>query len=352
MGIQEAQAARHDPLVAQIRNQEQQFREEGIAKLDLKPIPARQSPASPALVKSRTLPKTPEDPPRVMRAMSSVYPQSHPSSSSESKDPSPLPARPAIQSTRSFDKTPPQPMPRQISREHTRQLSSHMSVDSLANAMVASSLASSRVPSPTKSVPLPPPPRRHHFFHRHPSQELMSRTPSPAKTMRQTMRRPPESDDETDGYRRGPKKHLVRKHQHKHHEGDRKRYRTQITERERKRYEGVWAANRGLLFPSADTGASTTTATTTTTTTDAVLNTVVKDLWRRSRLPDDVLSEVWELVTGSQAHVDRLGREEFAVGLWLIDQRLKGNKLPVKVSESVWASVRRLPGIKVPRNRY
>lgn len=364
VSTQEAQAAKHEPLVAQSHGKEQQIRGNGNSKVELKPVQARRSTALPALVQ-RDSQEIPRDIPREARAMSSVFPPPNRSSSSDSKGSSPLPARPPSFSAKSYDKTSPQPIPRQTSREHTLQLSNHMSVDSLANAMVASSLASSRAPSPTKSVPLPPPPRRHHFFHRHSSQEAMSRTPSPAKTMRHTMRRPPESDEETDGYRRGGKKHLVRKHQHKHHEGDRKRYRTQVTERERKRYEGVWAANRGLLIPLNDVGASTTTTTTTsssttrptattttTTTRDAVLNLVVKDLWRRSRLPNDVLEEVWELVTGSQGEVDRLGREEFVVGLWLIDQRLKGNKLPVKVSESVWASVRRLPGIKVPRSRY
>lgn len=44
-----------------------------------------------------------------------------------------------------------------------------------------------------------------------------------------------------------------------------------------------------------------------------------------------------------------LGKEEFVVGLWLIDQRLKGRKLPVKVSETVWTSVKGLQGIKVKK---
>lgn len=208
-----------------------------------------------------------------------------------------------------------------------------MSVDSLANAMVASSIASSRAPSPTK--PVPPPPRRHgrpHIFHRNHSQELISRTPSPAKGMRQTMREPAKLDEdaEVDYKKRG---HFARKHPNKHHEGDRKRYRTQVTEQERKHYEGVWAANRGLLMPVGQG--------------DAVLNVVVRDIWGRSQLSDDILEEVWDLV--SLQNGDSLGREEFVVGMWLIDQRLRGNKLPYKVSESVWSSVKRLTGIKVPK---
>ena len=208
-----------------------------------------------------------------------------------------------------------------------------LSVDSLANAMVASSLASSRAPSPSR--PPPPPPRRHgkpHLFNRNHSQDLMSRTPSPAKGMRQTMREAQKSDDEAEHKQ---KSHLMRKHPNKHHEGDRKRYRSQVTERERKRYEGVWAANKGLLLPSSSP--------------NTVLNVVVRDIWHRSRLPDDVLEEVWDLV--SLQDLNRLEREEFVVGMWLIDQRLKGNKLPIKVSESVWSSAKRLTGITVPRNR-
>lgn len=148
------------------------------------------------------------------------------------------------------------------------------------------------------------------------------------------MREPQKSDDEVD--HRKKKGHIVRKHPNKHHEGDRKRYRNQVIERERKRYEGVWAANKGLLMES-DPGSR-----------DAVLNIIVRDIWSRSRLPSDVLEEVWDLV--DVRGDGKLEREAFVVGLWLIDSRLRGNKLPSKVSESMWASVRRLSGINVPRH--
>lgn len=256
-----------------------------------------------------------------------------------SRQPSTLTSRPPLFSARSFDKSNQSPSPLRSSRTTTRSSDSYvpqLTVDSLANAMVASSLASSRVPSPSKPPPLPPP-RRHSksysLFHHHHSQEQISRTPSPAKGMRHTMREPLKSDDEVE-YRK-KKGHIVRKHPHKHHEGDRKRYRNQVTERGRKRYEGVWAANKGLLMESESA--------------DCVLNIVVRDIWNRSRLPDDVLEEVWDLV--DTRGNGRLGKEEFVVGLWLIDSRLKGNKLPPKVSESMWASVRRLTGIKVPHHR-
>ena len=249
-------------------------------------------------------------------------------------------SRPPISSPSSFDEGNRSSSPLRSSRTTTRSTDSYvpkLTVDSLANAMVASSLASSRAPSPGKPPPLPPP-RRHgrsySLFNQHHSQEHLSRTPSPAKGMRQTMREPQKSDDEVDHRKR--KGHIVRKHPNKHHEGDRKRYRNQVIERERKRYEGVWAANKGLLMES-DPGSR-----------DAVLNVIVRDIWSRSRLPSDVLEEVWDLV--DVRGDGKLEREEFVVGLWLIDSRLRGNKLPSKVSESMWASVRRLSGINLPHH--
>ena len=249
-------------------------------------------------------------------------------------------SRPLISSLSSFDEGYRSSSPLRSSRTITLPRDSYvpkLTIDSLADAMVASSLASSRAPSPGKPPPLPPP-RRHgksySLFNQHHSQEHLSRTPSPAKGMRQTMREPQKSDDEVDHKKR--KGHIVRKHPNKHHEGDRKRYRNQVIERERKRYEGVWAANRGLLMESDPNSR------------DAVLNVVVRDIWSRSRLPSEVLEEVWDLV--DVRGDGKLEREEFVVGFWLIDSRLRGNKLPSKVSESMWASVRRLSGVKEPHH--
>lgn len=140
------------------------------------------------------------------------------------------------------------------------------------------------------------------------------------------MREHVSSDDEVE-YKR--KNILMRKHPHKHHEGDR------VTERERRRYDGVWAANKGLWM---DAGSS-----------DSVLNLVVRDIWSRSRLPNDVLADIWDLVDTQGG--DRLKRDEFVVGMWVIDQRLKGRKLPFMVSESLWNSVRLLHGVKVSRHQ-
>ena len=229
----------------------------------------------------------------------------------------------------------------------------HLTEDSLANAIVASSLASSRAPSPTK-LNGPPLPARHVnaqkvlYYQQHHDNSLYSRTPSPAKSMRHTMRQPPSLDDEasnTPGAHRLGRRNLLKKHPNKHHEGDRKRWRDEVTERERKRYEGVWAANRGIQLAGPGTHGAPDESRSETTGYTMVLNVVVREIWLRSRLPDSVLAEIWDLVNNESTGM--LLREEFVVGMWLIDQRLKGRKLPVKVSDSVWASVRHLSGIKL-----
>lgn len=237
-----------------------------------------------------------------------------------------------------------------------RKMTPSMTGDQLANAMVAGSLASSRAPSPRKMEPPPPSSRRH----KHRSHLGFSRTPSPTKGgMRHTLRNEESessSDDDEEGlhpYGKHKKKRLVRKHPNKHHEGDRKRWRDAVTERERKRYEGVWAANKGLhcsftieeqmTFKKSPNSQQT--SNTKEAAADQVSNIVVRDIWNRSRLPPFELENVWDLVDSTST--GRLGKEEFVVGMWLIDQRLKGRKLPVKVSETVWASVRGLQGIKI-----
>jgi hypothetical protein len=124
--------------------------------------------------------------------------------------------------------------------------------------------------------------------------------------------------------------------------GDRKRWRDAVTERERKRYEGLFASNRGLLLLPEQP--------------DQISNLVVRDLWLRSRLPLSELETIWNLVIAGEPEQPTtpktsLSKEEFVVGLWLIDQRLKGRKLPVKVSGTVWTSVRGLQGIKIKKFR-
>lgn len=92
--------------------------------------------------------------------------------------------------------------------------------DDLANAMVASSLATSRASSPHRLAPPVPQPRRPSHL-----SPWRSRTPSPtkAKGMRHTLREPEsssESDTEQHPYGKHKKKrHLRPKHPNKHHEG-------------------------------------------------------------------------------------------------------------------------------------
>lgn len=135
------------------------------------------------------------------------------------------------------------------------------------------------------------------------------------------------------------KKHHFRQ-PNKHHEGTRERWRDFVSDSERKRYEGVWAANKGHYHDVPD----------------EVLNLIVKDIWSRSRLPSEKLGRIWDLVAVDDDSDDEgtspprkrrsLTRDQFVVGMWLIDQVLKGRNLPHSVHASVWTSVR-LMGVKV-----
>ncbi|KAL2135456.1 hypothetical protein VTI74DRAFT_8442 [Chaetomium olivicolor] len=266
-------------------------------------------------------------------------------------------------------------------------------LDSLTNAIVASNLASSRLTINTPSQPPPvPAPRRsgrnhthgtvsplqpHHTaeslrsqltggssksHHRTPQQPLQ---PQRSGKLLQTLRSPhsPALSDDEDARRR--MHHLHRKRnkvnkallmgaKHAHHEGSRRRWRDEITARERRRYEAVWASNRGLFLregwafhhdPEGQDGPGTqphfqieSSRAVTGPEADLVVNVVVRDIWARSRLPADELAEVWDLVDRGQRGA--LARDEFVVGMWLIDQRLRGRKIPARVSQSVWDSAR------------
>lgn len=247
----------------------------------------------------------------------------------------------------------------QPSPSHSTTSMQQAQAQALANAMIAGHLAtsraSSRVPSPD-TIYLNPA-----FISRKSTEYNLTltlprrsldvppatriRTPSPNKALRPTLRKTNSSPTEDE--KRYRRKHFYqRKHPHKHNEGDRKRWRDAITIRERKRYEGVWAANRGTFLPGED---DQTAKSALDIVTSCVSNIVVRDIWQRSRLPANVLEEVWELV--DRSGLGRLDREEFVVGMWLIDQRLKGRKLPVKVSSSIWNSVRGIYGLKMPKVR-
>ncbi|KAK6204731.1 increased rDNA silencing protein 4 [Scheffersomyces amazonensis] len=150
---------------------------------------------------------------------------------------------------------------------------------------------------------------------------------------------------------------------------------TIITEQERKRYEGLWASNKGIYMNTIVTpltgsnlceadsregspvgGISLTAARLSSkydsvnTTNDPNLHAlesvdpnqlihglVVKRIWSRSRLPSETLQEIWDLVDFRKDGT--LNKPEFLVGMWLVDQCLYGRKLPKKVDDIVWESL-------------
>ncbi|KFA52830.1 hypothetical protein S40293_00897 [Stachybotrys chartarum IBT 40293] len=246
---------------------------------------------------------------------------------SPERRPSPLPAqaRPTQTRRHSTISAPASPTraPSRLGRPSNAS-ASNLPLNSLTNAIVAGSLASARLtPHNTGSTLAAP--------------SLPNRQKSPH--LRPTLRQPPSaSDEESDRHRKGPLRKF-QKGKHAHNEGSRKRWREQMTQRERKRYEAVWASNRGLLVPQQkgpppDQGDGS----------QCVANVVVREIWKRSRLPEDELAEVWDLVDRTRRGV--LDRQEFVVGMWLIDQRLRGRKIPIRVSDSVWGSANGVQVVK------
>jgi len=227
-----------------------------------------------------------------------------------------------------------------------KMLSPHVTGESLSNAIVGAHLAISRSPPRHKS-PLPSPPRHSSILKQ--QKPVGSRGPSPRKApgpMRETLRSSESSTSSEDGgHRFRPKRHP-----HKHHEGERKKWRDRLTDEEIKRYAGWWAANRGLHVPatcaqSQDPLLNQAVIDASYKPEEEILNVVVRELWERSRLPHNVLMEIWDLV--DDRRIGSLAKEQFIVGVWLIDQKLKGHKLPTHVSQSIWQSVSRINGVDV-----
>ncbi|KAJ6783265.1 hypothetical protein PWT90_06143 [Aphanocladium album] len=228
---------------------------------------------------------------------------------------------------------PPSPTHEPPRRRLTQSSSNPMQLNSMTNAIMASSLASARLTPHNTGSSLPPP-----------SLPKRQRSPRLLQTLRQPLGEPEEDHDR---HRRNHR-HRLHANKHTHHEGSRRRWRDEVTERERKRYEALWASNRGLLLtyesPSASIGSGMG-----TDLSECVVNVIVRDIWKRSRLPTEELSEVWELV--DREHRGYLTRQEFVVGMFLIDQRLRGRKLPPKVSDSIWSSVHGVTVLK-PRPKH
>ncbi|RGB25795.1 hypothetical protein C1646_631852, partial [Rhizophagus diaphanus] len=59
------------------------------------------------------------------------------------------------------------------------------------------------------------------------------------------------------------------------------------------------------------------------------LGAVVKEIYLRSRLDNKTLFKIWNLLDDDED--GRLSRNEFCVGMFLIDERLKGHPVPNKL---------------------
>ncbi|CCH61031.1 hypothetical protein TBLA_0D05380 [Henningerozyma blattae CBS 6284] len=67
-----------------------------------------------------------------------------------------------------------------------------------------------------------------------------------------------------------------------------------------------------------------------------ILNLVVKDIWQRSKISDDLLKQIYQMVDTRKDGT--LTRRSFIVGMWLVDQCLYGRKLPSEINQNVWLS--------------
>ncbi|KAF9177187.1 Increased rDNA silencing protein [Haplosporangium sp. Z 767] len=63
----------------------------------------------------------------------------------------------------------------------------------------------------------------------------------------------------------------------------------------------------------------------------------VHAIYVRSRLDSRTLAQIWDLVDVDNA--GRLSREQFCMGLYLIDERLASGLIPLEVSDELWVSI-------------
>ncbi|KAG0256028.1 Increased rDNA silencing protein [Mortierella polycephala] len=63
----------------------------------------------------------------------------------------------------------------------------------------------------------------------------------------------------------------------------------------------------------------------------------VHSIYVRSRLDSRTLAQIWDLVDVDNA--GRLSREQFCMGLYLIDERLASGLIPLEVSDELWVSI-------------
>lgn len=286
------------------------------------------------------------------------------------RSPTPSSLTPRLRPTRPMSTQPQTPV-LPLRRSATGS-SSQLPLDSLSDAIMAGALASARhtpvppAPGSAGRTPPPPVPPSRRSNNNNKQQKGSSRRSSPHR-MKHTLRQPHSLSDDEEARRPHNRHHHrgkpggggLHSKKHAHHEGSRRRWREEITEREKKRYEAVWASNRGLFLVRAAPGPTTAAPVVRDEGYEArselVASVVVRDLWTRSRLPAAELAEVWDLVYGQgqrrralapglppgYGHA-ALDKQEFVVGMWLIDQRLRGRKIPPRVGESVWESAKGL----------
>jgi hypothetical protein len=181
------------------------------------------SPTSASKQGTTHMAKHPPQPPPTRSRLSPSF-RNNLHSTSPPIDPAPA-SRPSISSTRSMSSQSNPSLNATYHQLYQRRTTQLTLGEDLANAIVASNLATSRASSPNKLAPSTITPRRNN--HHSPFQ---SRTPSPtkstkkAKGMRHTLREPDSSSSESDTgqhpYGKHKKKrHLRPKHPNKHHEG-------------------------------------------------------------------------------------------------------------------------------------
>lgn len=78
-----------------------------------------------------------------------------------------------------------------------------------------------------------------------------------------------------------------------------------------------------------------------------MLNLIVMEIWSRSNLSNQLLGQIYDKV--DTRHDGTLNRQSFLTGMWLVDQCLYGRKLPKQIDQRVWDSVDKFV-ISIPNN--
>jgi len=256
------------------------------------PLP-RKATSSPHKTDGHTSPPSGKtvDPPPIARPTADVSGSgASPATTSAPRPPPPPQKKPFLPIAA---RKPPAPLPRRRSLPAIRP----PPLPSRPAAAIAASLAPSRsIPPGPRKPPAPAPPPK-------PTAQRRRSLPALPPTLRPARSPTPP-----------PPKPPPRRHHH--NEALNHIWSRTIPAAARRRYEGLFASNcSGREF---------------------IENFVVRELWQRSRLENRVLAEVWQLV--DRGEKGRLNKEEWVVGLWVIDTALRGGKAPARIEEGVWKS--------------